>query len=102
MQDANSISIVDPHIGQEIGTLGCARPGALTWKPAHSDEAVDFPSERLRSWLHSLLGSCDNVPATVRLCPSPSPSGMDPIKISERSPLPRASGAAMGVRWRQR
>ena len=101
MQHANWISIVDPHTGKEFGTLGCGRPGALTWKPALSQEAVDFPSERLSEWLHSLLGSCDNVLATVRLCPSPNQSGMDPIKISERSPLPRASGAAMGFRWRQ-
>lgn len=101
MQHANSISVLNPNNGEEIGTLGCKGPGAFTWNPAHSTDVIDFPSERLGDWLHSLLGSCDNVLATVRLCPSPSQSGMDPIKISERSPLPRASGAAMGFRWRQ-
>lgn len=98
MQNSNLISVLNPKNGEELGTLDYKRPGAFNWKPADSRKGVDFPPERISDWLHSLLDECDNVEATVRLRPAPTKSGMDPINSSERSPLPRASGAAAGVR----
>ena len=101
MASNNLLSIINSRNGEVLGTLGWKSPGNFVWQPAKSKNSDQFPATRFGDWLHSLMNTCDNVGATVRLRPAPTHSGMDPLTGSDKSPFPRSRGEPTVIRRSQ-